>query len=79
MTFLEQKRPQPKHLSKLENSNTNIKLNIASYFLNILASPGVLTWFATGGPRTKTIKYLGLTKHQQNILERTWHMVNCCT
>ena len=78
MTLLEQNRPQPKHLSILENNNTNLNLNIASYFLNILASPGVLTRFATGDPRKKTIKHLGLTKHNRNIVERKLHIINWC-
>ena len=75
----EQKRPPPKHLSKLENNNTTMNLNVASYFLNILASPDVSTWFTTGGPIKKTIKHLGLTKNHQKTVERTWHMVNMCT
>ena len=70
--------PPPKHLSKLVNTNTTLNLNIASYFLNILDSPDVLTWFTIVGPITKTIKYIGLTEHHQNKLEITWHMVNRC-
>ena len=78
VTLSEQNRPPPKYLSKLVNNKTTHNLNIASYFLNILASPDVSTWFATGGPITKTIKLLGLTKHLQNTVERTCHMVNGC-
>ena len=48
----EQNRPPPKELSKLVNNNTTLNLNIASYFLNILDSPDVSTWFTTGGPIT---------------------------
>ena len=53
VTLSEQKRAPPKHFSKLEKNNTNINLNIASYFINILASPSELTWFTTGGTITK--------------------------
>ena len=60
------------------NRNTILNLNIASYFLNILASPDVSTWSTTGGPKNKTIKHLGLTRHHQKTVKRTWHMVNKC-
>ena len=53
-----------------------MNLNIVSYFSNILLSSDVLTWFATDGHITKTIEHLGLTKHQQKTVERTWHMDN---
>ena len=78
VTFSEQNRPPPKHLSKIVNNNTTMNLNIASYFLNVLASPDISTWFTTGGPITKTIKNLGLTRHHQNTVHRTWHMFNMC-
>ena len=52
-TLLEEKIPSPKHLSKLVNKNTLLNLNVASYFINILASPDLLSWFTTGGPITK--------------------------
>ena len=48
--LLEEKIPLPQHLSKLVNKNTILNLNIASYFLNILASPDVSTWSTYGGP-----------------------------
>ena len=76
--LLEEKSSTPQHLSKLLNKNTILNLNIASYFLNILASPYVLTWSTTGGPIKKTIKHLGLTRHNRKTVERTWHMVNRC-
>ena len=60
------------------NNNTTLNLKIDSYFINILASPDVSTRYTTGGPITKTIKHIGLTKHHQRIEERTWHMVNSC-
>ena len=65
-------------MSKLVNKKTLFNLNIASYFLNILASPDVSTWSTTGGPLYKTIKHLGLTRHHRNILEITWYIVNKC-
>ena len=61
------------------NKNTLLNLNIASYFLNILASPDVSTWPTTGGPINKTINHLGLTRHHQKTVERKWHMINRCT
>ena len=60
------------------NKNTLLKLNITSYFLNILASPDVSAWSTTCGPINKTIKNLGITRHNQKTVERTWHMVNKC-
>ena len=69
VSLSEQNLPPPKHLSKLVNNNTTINLNIASYFLNILAYPDVSTWYTTGVPITKTIKYIGLTKHHQRTVE----------
>ena len=76
--FHKKKRPSPQHLSKLVNKNTLLNLNIASYFLNILASPDVSTWPTTGVPINKTIKNLGLTIHHRKKVERMWHMVNKC-
>ena len=64
----EQNQPQPKHVSKLVNNNTILNLNIAYYFLNILASPDVLTCFTTVGPISKTIRHLGLTKNHQKTV-----------
>ena len=78
VTLSEEKIPSPQHLSKLVNKKTILNLNIASYFLNILASPDELTWSTTGGPINKTIKHLGLTRHRLHKVERTWHMVNKC-
>ena len=72
----EEKIPSPQHLSKLVNKNTLLNLNIASYFLNILASPDVSTWSTTGVHIKKKIKHLGLTRHHRKTVERTWHMVN---
>ena len=53
-------------------------MNIASYFINILASPYESTWSTTGGPINKTMKHLGLTRHHRKTVERTWLMVNKC-
>ena len=68
VTLSEEKSPSPQHLSKLANKNTLLNLNIAYYFINILDSPDVLTWFNTGGPIKKAIKHLGLTNHHQNTV-----------
>ena len=76
LPLLEEKSPSPQHLSKLVNKNTILNLNIAYYFLNILASPDVSTWSTTGGPINKTITHLGLTRHHRKTAERTWHMVD---
>ena len=78
VTLPEEKILSPIVLSKLVNKNTLLNMNIASYFLNILASPDVSTWFTTCGPINKKIKHLGLTRHQRNTVERTWNMVNRC-
>ena len=72
----EEKRLSPQHLSKLVNKNTLLNLNIASYFINVLASPDVSTWSTTGGPINKTIKNLGLNRHHQKTVEIMWHVVN---
>ena len=71
VTFSEENRSPPTHLSKNLNKKTTLNLNITSYFLYILASPDVLTCLTTGTLITKTIKYLGLTKyHQKHYKER---------
>ena len=54
VTLSEQNRPQPKHLFKIVKNNKTLKLNITSYFLNILDSPYVSARFATGVTITKT-------------------------
>ena len=74
----EEKIPSPQHLSRLVDKKTLLNLNIASYFINILASPDVSTWLTTGGPINKTIKHLGLTRNHGKTVEKTWHMVNKC-
>ena len=75
-SIVRRKSPTPQHLSKLVNKNTILNLNIASYSLNILASPYVSTWSTTGGPIHKTMKHPGLTRHHRKTVERTWYMVN---
>ena len=74
----EENIPPPKYMSTLMNQNTLLNLNLASYFLNILASPYASTWFTTGGPITKTIKNPVLKIYCRKTVERTWHMVNRC-
>ena len=60
------------------NNNTTFNLNIASYFLNILASPYVLKWNTIVGPITKTINHPGLTKIHQRKVEIMWLLVYRC-
>ena len=74
----EQNRPPPKHLSMLVNNNTTLNLNIASYFLNILASPDESTWNTTGGTITIPINCLGLTTHHRRTVEIMWLIVYIC-
>ena len=50
VTLSEQRRTLAKHLTRFVNNNTTLKLSMASYFLNILASPYASIWFTTGGP-----------------------------
>ena len=76
--IVRKKRPPQKHLSKLVDNNKTINLNIAFYFLNILASSDVLPWYTTRGTITKTIKNIGQTKNVWIAVERTWLMVNIC-
>ena len=77
-SIVRRKITSPQHFSKLVNKNTILNLNIASYFINILASPDESKWSTTGGPINKTIKHLGITRHYWHKVERTWHMVNKC-
>ena len=71
VTLSEEKRPSPQHLSKLVNKNTLLNLNIASYFIYVLASPDVSSCFTTVGPINKTIKHLGLAINHRKTVERT--------
>ena len=74
----EGKRPSPQNYFKFVNKNTLLNLNIAYYFINILASPDVSTWSTTGKPINKRIKHIGLPRYHRKTVERTWHMVNKC-
>ena len=78
LPLLEEKFPTPQHLYKLVDNNKILNLNIASYFLNVLASPDESTWSTKGGPINKTTDHLGLTRHHEKTIEITWHMVNKC-
>ena len=60
------------------NKNTILNLNIASYFLNISASPDESTWSTKGGPINKTIEHLRLSRHHQKTIKRIWRMVSKC-
>ena len=51
------------------NNNTNLNLNITSYFLNTVASPDLPTWFTTGGPITKknTTSWINVKQTPPNV------------
>ena len=70
LPLLEEKSTSPQHFSKLVNKNTILNLNIASYFLNILASPDESTWSTKGGNINKTIEHLRLSRHHQKTIKR---------
>ena len=58
------------------NNNITLNLNIASYYLNHLASPDISTWHTGGGPITQTTKNLGLHNDNKRDVERTRKMAN---
>ena len=76
--MLEEKSPSPQHLSKLVNNNKTLNLNIATYFLNVLASPDESTWSTKGGPIDKTIEHLRLSRHHQKTIQIIWRTVSKC-
>ena len=57
------------------NNNTTLKLNIASYFINILASPDESTWNTICRSIKKETNHLGLNKHHRRTVGIKWHMV----
>ena len=59
------------------NNNKTLNLNIASYFLNVLASPDESTWSTKGGPINKTIEHLRLSRnHQRQYKEHGIWLIN---
>ena len=55
----------------LENKQ-KLNINIASFFLETLASPNEKTWHDTGGPITKTINHFSLNQNHRRSVEKTW-------
>ena len=53
----------------LEKKTLNI--NIASYFLETLASPNEKTWHDTGGPITQTINHFSINPNHRRSVEKT--------
>ena len=55
----------------LENKQ-KLNINIASFFLETLASPNEKTWHDTGVPITKTINHFSLNPNHRRSVEKTW-------
>ena len=55
----------------LENKQ-KLNINIASFFLETLASPDEKTWHVTGGPITQTINHFSLNPNHRRSVEKTW-------
>ena len=53
----------------------SLNLNIASCFINTLASPHANTWYHRGGPITQTIDNFGLNLDHWRSVEHTWKTV----
>ena len=56
----------------------SFNLNIASYFINTLASPYANTWHHRGGPITQTIYHYCLNPNHQRYVEHTWKTLISC-
>ena len=54
----------------LENKQ-KLNINIASFFLETLASPNEKTWHDTGGPITQTINHFSLNPNHRRLVENT--------
>ena len=63
---------QISHFS-LEKKSLNI--NIASYFLETLASLNGKTWHDRGGPITQTINHIYLNPHHRKSVKHTWKTI----
>ena len=48
-----------------------LNINIASFFLETLASPNEKSWHDTGGPITKTINHFSLNPNHRRSVEKT--------
>ena len=54
----------------LENKQ-KLNINIASFFLETLASPNEKTWHVTEGPITQTINHFSLNPNHRRSVEKT--------
>ena len=66
--------PHPTYQSSLFSleKHKSLNINIASYFLETLASPHENTWHRRGGPITKTIDNFSLNHNHRRSVENTW-------
>ena len=69
--------PHPTNQSSLELQKS-LNLNIASYFINNLASPHANTWHHRGGPITQTINHSFLNPDHRQSVEHTWKTLIGC-
>ena len=69
--------PHPTDQSSLDLQKS-LNLNIASYFINTLASPHANTWHHRGGPITQTIDHFCLNPNHQRSVEHTWKTLISC-
>ena len=56
----------------------SLNINIASYFLETLASPNEKTWHDRGGPITQTINHFSLNPNHRRSVEHTWKTLISC-
>ena len=60
----------------LENKQ-KLNINIASFFLETLASPNEKNWHDTGGPITQKINHFSLNPDHWRSIEKTWKTMIC--
>ena len=72
--------PHPTDRSSLFSleEQKSLKINIASYFIETLASPHENTWHHRGGPITQTIDSISLNPNHQRAVEHTWKTLISC-
>ena len=56
----------------------SLNINIASYFIETLASPHENTWHHRGGPITQTIDHIYLNPNHRRFMEHTWKTLISC-
>ena len=69
--------PYPTDQSSLDLQKS-LNLNIASYFINTLASPHANNWHHRGGPITQTIDHFGINPNHRWSVEHTWKTLISC-